>query len=392
MTAALELGPELQAVIDAAVKATVLALVPAVPERPLSMLPASIRRRECERRQAAAEARRSKEIDRCDRSLSTKPASVRRRKCEQNKAKKGAIDRIDRQALDLQPVNTGRATAGGVLRTGRIPTGDHASAPPVRSGPLADDVASLVDRTTGYSESARKRDRVWLYEEARRIWNEDLELCIPSQWTGPKDWGACRSLVRGWDRDVLLKAVLEGGRAWKLAPGNWSRPTLGLVLHRLRLDAAETAPTSAPKPDPRRLSGEQLEERARKEARIAAATSPAPKTSAVVQPPPRGPAERGTETRTVPSPGTSESASGVSEVCRNPGEAVSPVGTPEGPRGTIGPLPAGPLQLAEPSPGSSAEARDVLELVNATATRCRAFKTSPELRAKAAEARKGGPP
>jgi hypothetical protein len=275
MSAALEILPELQAAIEAAeaaaarLKSQLALVISEARSEGLSAIPSSVRRLACERRQAnAARGDRSPG----DRSLlSTIPSTVRKREWKRRQAaEKKARSIPDRSPpLDLQPVRTGEATAGGVLRTDRIPPGTH--------GPLAGDVASLVGRVTGYAESTRKRDRVWLYEEARRIWNEDLELHLPSQWTGPKDWGACRALVRDWDRDVLLKAVLDGGRAWKLAPGKWSRPTLGLVLHRLRLDSAAT-PAPAPKPDSRRMTGEQIEERDRARARAAAvAAQPKPR-------------------------------------------------------------------------------------------------------------------
>src|SRR3954451_19783042 len=97
MTAALELSPELRAALDALVEEKVktqLALVPPPPPRDdsgLSMLAASIRRRDCERRQRdAARAKRS----RSDPSeLSDVPGSVRTREWRRRQAtaKKAAI-------------------------------------------------------------------------------------------------------------------------------------------------------------------------------------------------------------------------------------------------------------------------------------------------------------
>src|SRR4051794_34020337 len=186
MTAAVQLLPELQAAIAAAeaaaarLKTQLELVISEARSEGLSAIPSSVRRLACERRQSNAAREDRSQGDRS--TLSTIPASVRHREGRRRKAaaKKAAIDPVGPRALEVQPVNTGEATAGGVLRTDRTTTGEHGTAPPVRSGPLADDIAKLVDRTTGYADSTRKRDRVWLYEEARRIWNEDLGLQLSS--------------------------------------------------------------------------------------------------------------------------------------------------------------------------------------------------------------------
>src|SRR3954470_22543206 len=96
MTAALELAgvsPELLEAIVAEVTAK-LSVVTTPPEPDgLSTLPASARRRACERRQADAARGDRSGIDR--EGLSTIPATVRSRECKRRQAaaKKAAIDR-----------------------------------------------------------------------------------------------------------------------------------------------------------------------------------------------------------------------------------------------------------------------------------------------------------
>jgi hypothetical protein len=357
MTAALELSPELQAAIDAVVEAKVkaqLALVPAessegftVRELCLSMLPASIRRRASERRQSDAARGDRSAIDR--EGLSTIPATVRSRewKRRQAAAKKAAIDR---QRMYLHSTAYEK----------------HAGA----RGPLAADVAAIADR----AEARRNYELARVYAAIREGLREGSKgkIRLPRIWakTASEKEDARKLLENFGLQQIKATAVSLGENPiWPTA--EYSRPTVSLVLFRLEAWKAGTLPPK--RTDSRRLTGEQIEQRDQKRARAAAAPAPT-KPATVVDPALRGPAERGPETRTVPSPGTPETASGVSEVGKNPGEAVSPVSTPEGPRGTIRPLPAGPLQLAEPSPSSSPEAIAVLELVNSTAARCRAFK------------------
>jgi hypothetical protein len=303
MTAALELAglsPELlEAIVDQV--AAKLSLVPPPPptfESPdgLSVLPASIRRRECERRQR--DALRAKRSPEAIGGLSNLPGSVRTREYRRRlaAAKKGPIASIARDPLDLQPVNTGEATAGGALRADRIPTGTH--------GPLAGDVASLVGRVTGYAESARKRDLAWLYEEATRIFRGELGLRLPERWSGPKDWGAAKVLIREYKREPLLEAIRAACKGWKPSAKYPTRPTLGLVLFQLRRDRA-AAP--APAPDSRRMTGEQLEERDRARARAAAPPPTKDPRTATSAPTNREPVDQAGRAR-LTTPGPAEAA------------------------------------------------------------------------------------
>jgi hypothetical protein len=281
MTAALVLTPELQAAMQAAADAAVaravaqvqLALVPpATPPhddadaaRGLSMLRESIARRACERRQADA-ARDDRITDRIE-GLSMIPASIRRREWERKRAaaKKAAIRSDRSDPLDLQPVTTEK---------------DHSRRSPSdrsETGPLTGDLTRIVDRVSGYAESARKRDLAWLYREAARIFSEELGLRLPERWSGPKDWGAAKALIRDWKPDELLAGIKTSCEKWKLLPGKWSRPTLGLVLYHLRQGSPAAAP--ARPDDRRRLTGEQLEERDRKRARGDAASTKDPRTA-----------------------------------------------------------------------------------------------------------------
>jgi hypothetical protein len=341
MTAALELAGFSPEVVEALVDhlAAKLSLVPPPASTGLSILRKSIDRRNCERRQADAVRG-----DRSGDGLSKIPTSVRRREWarRQAAAKKARIDRDRSPPLDLQPVNTEKSNSA------RSPS-DRS-----QSGPLAGAIAQVVDRASSYADSTRKRDRAWLYREAARIFGEELGLRLPECWSGPKDWGAAKVLVRDWKPEELLVGIKTTCAKWKLAPGRWSRPTLGLVLFHLKQDRLGPAP--AARTDPRRLTGEQLEHRDRSRAAAAHRTIPEPQ-------PPR------------PSTASASTCSaGTPPTIGEPREAAArPAGSDGCAAGTTSPAPA-PLQLAEPSPTSSAAALAVLELVNETAAKCRAFK------------------
>src|SRR4051812_32213463 len=145
MTAALELSPELRAALDALVEEKVktqLALVPPPPPRDdsgLSVLAASIRRRDCERRQRdAARAKRS----RSDLSeLSDLPGSVRTREWRRRQAaeKKAAIAAIASEVHVVHGEDRDRDHAGPRQTSDAM-------------GPLAGQVAAIVGHAFGASK------------------------------------------------------------------------------------------------------------------------------------------------------------------------------------------------------------------------------------------------
>lgn len=432
MTAAVQILPELQAAIAAAeaaaarLKTQLDLVISEARSEGLSAIPSSVRRLACERRQANA-AREDR--SRGDRSvLSAIPASVRHRQWRRRQAaaKKAAIDPsphvVHGEARDRKHAEV-RGTSDA-------------------TGPLAATVAGILARTYG-ATNLRLRKAYQAIRTGVGIGSKG-QIQLGEMWAKTASEKAdARVLVEQFTIPQIKDVAVSVGETWK--PNAKSpRVTVGLVLSRL-LAARDGSPPMK-RAYPRRKTGEQLDLRDRETARAAATTS---RRKPVVDPPPRGPAVGGTETRTVPHFAASEAASDVSEAGKTSGEAVSPVSSPEqGSRGdkydlsTAGPLqlaepsscstsehrrtldfspgvngelqcasggdhlvlqepglvpappvpPTAPLQIAEPSPATSAEARDVLDLVNATAARCRAFKTSPALRAKAAEARKGGPP